>query len=101
VQVVWTDPALEDIEAIRDYFLNQVRNPQAADRVTQAIVKAGDALDVLPLRGQRQADGSHEFPVVAYPQYRLVYDVVTSADVIEILHVETTRTAVPLPAAHK
>lgn len=99
MRVVWTDPALDDIEAIWGYFLHQLRNPYAATAVAQAIVTAGDALDIFPLRGQRQPDGTYEFPVLTYPQYRLVYDVNVPAQLVEIVHVETTLTASPRPAA--
>ncbi len=99
MQVAWTDPALDDLEAIRGYYLNEIRSPHAAFHVASAIRDAGNALDLFPKRGQQQDDGTYEFPVLSYPQYRLIYDVLDAENVVEILHVEITITGTPRPAA--
>jgi len=101
VRVVWADSAVTDLDAIQGYYRDVVGSPHAAANVGRAILAAGDALDVLPLRGQRQADGTYEFPVLAYPQFRLIYRVDEVAGQVGIAHVETTRTVVPRPAARK
>ena len=98
MRIIWANSALLDLDAIRGYYVDEVCNPHAAMRVARAILKTGDALDVFPLRGRRLADGMHTFPVVAYPQYRLVYDVDEAAGVVEIVHVEATVTEAPRPA---
>jgi plasmid stabilization system protein ParE len=99
--VIWANSALDDLQAVHGYYINEVRNEPAAIAVTSAIVTAGDTLDLLPFRGQHQSDGTYAFPVLAYPQYRLIYDVDAAVQQVEILHVETTRTATPRPVALK
>ena len=101
MRVIWANTALLDLDAIEGYYRDEVGNPHAAARVIGAIVTAGDALDDLPYRGRHLADGTFALSVVAYPQYRLGYDVNAAAGVVEIVHVETTRTATARPAARK
>ncbi|HLZ82929.1 MAG TPA: type II toxin-antitoxin system RelE/ParE family toxin [Caulobacteraceae bacterium] len=48
--VIWTDPALDDLAAIRTYI--DAMNPPAARRVAQRIVEAADTLETFPLRGR-------------------------------------------------
>jgi len=99
--VIWANSALLDLDAIQSYYRDEVGNPHAAARVIGAIVTAGDTLDVFPLRGRLLPDATYAFPIVVYPQYRLVYDVNEGGGVVEIVHVETTLTATPRPAAGK
>jgi len=50
IEVVWTDPAQDDLETIR-FYLRQ-HNPRAAGPLIGALVAAGDRLDHFPLRGR-------------------------------------------------
>ena len=99
VSVTWSTEALDDLDAIRAYFINKVKNPLAAQNVARAILAAADSLDTLPRRGEQLADGTHEVPVLKYPQYRLVYDIAVpaedGAEQVEILSVQTQRTETP------
>lgn len=99
MRVVWSEPALEDVDAAWGYYFYELGNPHAATKVVQAVLAASDALRIFPARGQRQPDGSYEFPVLSYPQYRLVYAIDAMRGRVDILHVETQLTAEPRPVA--
>jgi plasmid stabilization system protein ParE len=49
IPVIWTDPALDDIEKIRRYAADF--NPHAARDVVLRILEAGDGLATFPFRG--------------------------------------------------
>ena len=51
MQVVWTEPALDDVFEISDYL--QTLNPQAAIKVTRALRMAANGLSDFPHRGRR------------------------------------------------
>ena len=53
IEVVGTDPALDDLEAIRHYH-NQF-NPPAAERLVEALTAAGNSLRQFPSRGRMVA----------------------------------------------
>jgi plasmid stabilization system protein ParE len=47
--VIWTKPALNDIEQLISYLLEV--NPEVAQQIAQSIRKAGDSLSSNPKRG--------------------------------------------------
>ena len=82
MRVVWTDAALDDVEATYNYIARF--NPFAARRVAEAIVIAGDSLATFPHRGRRGIEpGIRELSVV-HP-YVLIYRV--RDDSVEIVRV--------------
>ena len=75
-RVTWTREALADIEQIRLY-IGQF-DPQAAQRIAERLIAAGDSLYVFPNRGRPASRGRRE--LVTVPPYLLRY-VVQEEDV--------------------
>jgi addiction module RelE/StbE family toxin len=50
IRVVWTEPALAQLEAIRVYI--QQFNPKAARALADSLIAAGNLLAQFPLRGR-------------------------------------------------
>lgn len=69
-EVVWTDPALDDLEAIRLYIKQS--NPQAAERLVAALLAAGNSLNHSPFRG-RPVSGTDLRELVASRSYVIRY----------------------------
>lgn len=61
-QVVWTDRALADVEAIYQWIAHD--RPLAAQRMAQRFLEAGDRLETNPLRGRAIARGRRELVFV-------------------------------------
>jgi toxin ParE1/3/4 len=80
-QVVWTDRALADLEAIRTY-IGQF-SPLASQRFALRLIRAGEALAEQSDRGRGLVGGRRELTVV--PPYLIRYRL--RADVVEILTV--------------
>jgi hypothetical protein len=81
-QVIWSDRALADIEAVVAYIVSQ-HSPIAAQRLAQRLMAAGDALEANPDRGRTISRGRRELAVVA--PYLIRYQV--REDAIWILEV--------------
>jgi plasmid stabilization system protein ParE len=83
-EVVWSDRALANIEAIVTYIVNQ-HSPLAAQRLGHRLLAAGDALEAHPDRGRSIARGRRELTVIApyLIRYRLKGDQVT---ILEVRH---------------
>lgn len=85
-QVIWTAPASEALEAIRAYIAQD--NPQAADRVVDAIVQQADLLETVPRLGPRYPCRTpEEIRQTISGKYRIFYEVFASQERIEILTV--------------
>jgi addiction module RelE/StbE family toxin len=78
-QVIWTDQALADIDAIVTYISNQSR-PLAAQRLGHRLFAAGESLADHPERGRLSTRGRRE--IAAVPPYVLRYRVVGDRVVI-------------------
>jgi toxin ParE1/3/4 len=65
IPVIWTDPALDDIERIRRYVADF--NPHAARDVVLRILEAGDGLATFPFRGRAVPNARVREITVAYP----------------------------------
>lgn len=63
-EVIWSDRALADIEAIVTYVVGQHR-PLAAQRLGQRLLATGDALEVNPDRGRPITRGRRELAVIS------------------------------------
>ncbi|PIB90767.1 type II toxin-antitoxin system RelE/ParE family toxin [Caulobacter sp. FWC2] len=78
-QVIWTDRALADIEAIVAYISSQSR-PIAAQRLGSRLFASGESLADHPERGRLSTRGRRE--IAAIPPYVLRYRVVGDMVVI-------------------
>ena len=58
-EVVWTEPALSDLDAIADYVA--LEHPSAAAAVVQRVLKVVDQLVVPPCRIFYRDDGARAF----------------------------------------
>lgn len=81
VQVVWTEVAVGDLEAIRNYVAQD--RPKAADTLAEKLFRAGNALDLNPDRGRPIPGGRRELTHVN--PYLIRYRV--RGDLVEILEV--------------
>ena len=82
MKVVWSDPALDDVETHTEY-LDQFNRVAAAD-LANALLTAGDSLASLPRRGRPgRLSGTRELLVI-FP-YVIVYQI--HAERVEILRV--------------
>lgn len=80
--VVFTDPAADDLERIREHIGRD--NPGAANRVAVQLIAACDRLEYLPERGRPGVlIGTRE--LAALWPYVIVYRV--SASVVEVLRI--------------
>jgi plasmid stabilization system protein ParE len=83
-EVVWSDRALANIEAIVTYIVGQ-HSPLAAQRLAQRLLAAGDALEAYPDRGRPITRDRRELTVIApyLIRYRLKND---QAIILEVRH---------------
>jgi plasmid stabilization system protein ParE len=84
-RVIWTDPALDHIEAIRAYIVQF--NPRAAQRLADALVAEGDTLAMFPNRGRPIQGTKMRELVTSYP-YVIRFEV--AGDDVVILRVRHT-----------
>jgi plasmid stabilization system protein ParE len=82
LRIVFTDPAIADLQAIRDHI--GVENPAAANRIAVQIVAACDRLEHLPERGRPGLVAGTRELVAIWP-YVIVYRITPQA--VEILRV--------------
>jgi toxin ParE1/3/4 len=83
-QVVWTDPALADLQAIVDYISRD--DPAAAERVGNDIVDHVETLRTFPLIGPTYPRGSRGgIREIVCGNYRIFYRVSERRKVVEIL----------------
>jgi len=85
-EVIWSEPALADLDAIADYIA--LENPDAATRLVQHIFKHLDQLQDHPESGPRLQDlkGSRYRQIVE-PPCRIIYRHDKTASILFILHV--------------
>jgi toxin ParE1/3/4 len=81
-EVIWTEPSLFHLRAIRLY--TQQFNPRAARQIAEALVAAGNGLAHFPLRG-RSVPGTDMRELVSVRPYIIRYRVV--GDEVIILRV--------------
>jgi plasmid stabilization system protein ParE len=71
-QLIWTDPALNDLDAIADYIA--VDNPTAASRLVQRVIRAVERLSEFPESGSRPRELSAlRYRQVVVPPCRVFY----------------------------
>jgi len=73
--IVWTEPALANLQAIRDYI--KQFNPYAAAKVAAEIIDTGNSLENFPHRGRMVPRTTMREVMSSYPyiiRYRIVGD---------------------------
>lgn len=85
-QIMWTDPAIQDLEDIVRYL--STRNPQAAETFASNLWDKVDLLATQPYMGEvfPSPDLAIRRQILVRP-YRVFYRVVEAIHRIEILHV--------------
>jgi len=83
-EVVWTEPALADLEAIADYIA--VENPAAASAFVRRVIEHVDKLQSHPRMGPVPLDLEHSrYRHIVEPPCRVFYRV--ESDKVFIVHV--------------
>jgi len=70
-QVIWAEPALNDLDAIADYIA--LDNPTAAGELVQRIFRHVDQLIIHPERGSKPRDYRWPLPSIVEPPCRIFY----------------------------
>jgi len=85
MRVVWTAPALSDLEEIQDYIAQD--SPTAAYRVAQLLFsRTEDGLSANPMMGRRgRASDTREFVFADLP-YIVVYRVTEQVEILALMH---------------
>ena len=81
-EVIWTEPALANLEAIRVYI--EQFNPRAARQLADALIEAGSNFALFPQQG-RPVPGTEMRELVTSFPYIIRYQVV--GDVVVILRI--------------
>ena len=93
-RVIWTDPALTDLEAIADYIARD--SPRQASLFVQRAFRAADRLEVFPQLGRIVPEiGESSVRELMLRPYRIVY-VLRETDALVVLVHHAAR---PLGAA--
>ena len=83
-QIVWTDPALSDLEAIADYIA--LDNPEAAQRVVRRVFEHVEQLEAHPDSGSKPPElKGWAYRQIIEPPCRVLYR--HDRSVVYILHV--------------
>ena len=71
-QIIWTEPALADLDAIADYIA--LDNPQAARDMVQRVLKHVEQLEVHPLSGPKLPEfKGWRYRQIIEPPCRVIY----------------------------
>ncbi len=65
IPVIWTEPALDDLERIRLYISDF--NPIAAGEMAARILEAGNGLAFFPMRGRASSNSKIREITIAHP----------------------------------
>ena len=85
MRIIWSEPALADIEAIHDFIARDSR--QYATRFVQRLLEATERLAALPMLGRVVPEGDGRHRKVFEPPYRIVYRVEDDiVHVIRLIH---------------
>ncbi len=95
IQLIWTRPALEDVQEIRAYIARD--SPRYARVVAERIVAAVERLHDHPLSGRVVPElGQTTLREVIEPPYRIVYRI--RAELLEVLTVVHSARQFPVDA---
>ena len=85
-EIVWTEPALEDLQKISECYVE--RNSKAGEKIVHAIVERVELLASVPLLGAPlPRDPSQNKRQVISGKYRIIYRVMQESQRIEVLTV--------------
>ncbi|MBQ7067663.1 MAG: type II toxin-antitoxin system RelE/ParE family toxin [Synergistaceae bacterium] len=92
-KVVYSDDAIEDIQGLHDYILNQFMNPMTARIQTNRIMSASETLAIFPkLYRIRKIDSKgRKIRFCPVDNYVILYSIDESRDMVNILHVMYNR----------
>ena len=83
-KIIWTERALADLEAIRDYIA--AANPEAAERIGWDIIRHAELLGNFPHIGPTYPRGSKGTTrEIISGNYRIFYRVIEASNVVQIL----------------
>jgi len=91
-KVVWTEPAICDLEKL-DRYLRR-RNPKAADRVGEALLKRAALLARFPELGPVW-EVDPKWRVVVVRPYKMFYRILPEGKIVEISHIRHGAQASP------
>jgi plasmid stabilization system protein ParE len=84
VYVIWTDPALDDLRAIKDYIAKS--DPAAAQRFCTALYDSTDRLRLFPKSGQVVPEfGREDVREIIFRDYRILYKCVPGACYVAVV----------------
>jgi len=87
-QVVWTNPAITNLEEIFEHIVDD--NPNAAKKFVLHLIEHAESLEVLPLRGKvypRFGEGYiREIPYRGYRIFYKVYEKLKRVDILQVWH---------------
>lgn len=72
MKIEWTEPAVSDLEALRDYIARD--SEEYAVRFVGRIIEAVDKLEILPEKGRRVPEAKQEeIREILFQSYRIIY----------------------------
>jgi addiction module RelE/StbE family toxin len=87
IEVRWSDPALDDIEAIRDYIAKD--SPFYARRFIERVFEHVEKLNDFPMMGRLvpEAEDRKDIRELIYQGYRIIYLLTSDlAEIITVVH---------------
>ena len=86
MKVVWSDPAVDDLEAIWDHIADD--SPSSARRLVGKLLEAVDPLETFPRMGRTvPEDQSATARELMVGSYRVIYEVGTEAvEILAVVH---------------
>jgi toxin ParE1/3/4 len=86
VEINWTDPALDDLDAIFEYVGGNA--PAYANHFIQQIMLAADRLERFPHSGRRVPEAEDDLREVIFQSYRIIYWIVDEQriDIVGVVH---------------
>jgi toxin ParE1/3/4 len=93
-RVIWTDPALIDLDEIVSYIAKQALAPVAAERLKDAIFKETDRLCYMP-QGLRIVHKKKGYRRIIVKSYNIYYSVDENKKIVYIMQVIHGRRNLP------
>lgn len=86
MRVEWTEPALDDMAAIRDYIAED--SPENAYRFIERLFDAAEKLTDFPERGRHVPEAErHDVRELLYKDYRIIYRIKSEqVDILTVVH---------------
>jgi addiction module RelE/StbE family toxin len=86
MRIEWTEPAMHDMAALRDYIASD--SPRHAQRFIRRIFEHVERLAAYPELGRRVPEaGRNDIRELVYQGYRIIYRVSqTKVDILTVLH---------------